>query len=68
MLDRLSRPQGLIKLHEGVLCQIFREVVGRLLTQYEVDPKAVSSCIETWCNARLAGPSAQELAEREGTA
>ena len=32
-----------------------------------VEPKAVLACVETWCKTRLAGPSAQELAEREGT-
>jgi hypothetical protein len=59
--------------HDEQLCKLIQcllgpNAFGRLLKQHEVDPKAVSSCIETWCKARLAGPSAQELAEREGTA
>jgi hypothetical protein len=42
--------------------------LGGFLTQHNVDPKAVQSCVEAWCKARLAGPTAEELAEREGTA
>jgi hypothetical protein len=49
-------------------CLLGPNSLGRLLAQHEVDPKAVLSCIETWCKARLAGPTAKELAEREGTA
>jgi hypothetical protein len=49
-------------------CLLGPNAFGRLLTQHNIDPKAVSYCIETWCKSKLAGPSAQELAEREGTA
>ena len=49
-------------------CLLGPNSLGRLLAQHEVDPKAVLSCVQTWCKARLAGPSAKELAEREGTA
>jgi hypothetical protein len=61
------------KAHDEQLCKLLLcllgpHAFGRLLAQHEVDPKAVGACIETWCKARLAGPSAQELAEREGTA
>jgi hypothetical protein len=42
--------------------------LGRFLTEHNIDPKAVSSCVETWCKSRLAGPTPKELAEREGTA
>jgi hypothetical protein len=51
-----------------IQCLLGPKSFGRLLAQHEVDLKAVSSCVETWCKARLAGPTAQELAEREGTA
>jgi hypothetical protein len=61
------------KAHDEDLCKLIHCLLGpnsfgRLLAQHEIDPKAVLSCIETWCKARLAGPTAQELAEREGTA
>ncbi|MCU1260904.1 MAG: common central of tyrosinase protein, partial [Bryobacterales bacterium] len=60
------------KAHDEDLCKLLHCLLGpnsfgRLLAQHEIDPKAVLSCIETWCKARLAGPTAQELAEREGT-
>jgi hypothetical protein len=60
------------KAHDEQLCKLIECLLspksfGRLLATHEVDPKAVSSCVETWCKARLAGPSPQELAEREGT-
>jgi hypothetical protein len=49
-------------------CLLGPNSLGRILAQHDVDPKAVLSCIEMWCKARLSGPTAQELAEREGTA
>ncbi len=60
------------KAHDEELCKLIHCLLGpnsfgRLLAQHEVDPKAVLSCVETWCKSRLAGPTAQELAEREGT-
>ena len=61
------------KAHDENLCKLIEcllgpKSIGRLLTQHNVDPKAVLSCVESWCKAELSGPSAQELAEREGTA
>jgi Mg-chelatase subunit ChlD len=51
-----------------ILCLLGPGAFGRFLTEHNVDPKAVSSCVETWCKSRLSGPTPQELAEREGTA
>jgi hypothetical protein len=56
--------EGLCKLIE---CLLGPRSLGEFLTKNGVEPKAVMACVETWCKARLAGPSAQELAEREGT-
>jgi hypothetical protein len=60
------------KDHGRELCQLIEcllrpKSLGEFLMKQGIDPKAVQSCVETWCKARLAGPSAQELAEREGT-
>jgi hypothetical protein len=49
-------------------CLLGQRSLGGFLAQHDVDPKAVQSCVEAWCKARLAGPTAKELAEREGTA
>jgi hypothetical protein len=57
--------QDLCKLME---CLLRPDSFGRFLEQHKVGPKAVLSCVETWCKARLAGPAKEELAEREGTA
>ena len=59
--------------HDEQLCRLIECLLspaafGRYLTQHEVDPKAVWSCVERWCKAKTAGPTPQELAEREGTA
>jgi len=61
------------KAHDEQLCKLIECLLspksfGKFLAKHEIDPKGVWSCVETWCKARLAGPSAQELAEREGTA
>ena len=56
---------------DEALCRLIECLLGsfgRFLTQHNIDPKAVQSCVDAWCKARLAGPTAQELAEREGTA
>jgi hypothetical protein len=63
--SRKGHDENLCKLME---CLLGPKSIGRLLTQHNVDPKAVLSCVENWCKAELSGPSAQELAEREGTA
>ncbi len=60
------------RAHDEELCRLIEcllgpNSLGRFLSQHNVDPKAVWSCVEVWCKARLAGPTAQELAEREGT-
>jgi hypothetical protein len=49
-------------------CLLGPHAFGNVLKRQEVDPKAVWSCVESWCKNRLAGPTPQELAEREGTA
>jgi hypothetical protein len=59
------------KAADEALCRLIECLLGQLggfLTQHNVNPKAVQSCVEAWCKARLAGPTAKELAEREGTA
>ncbi|MFT0174274.1 tyrosinase family protein [Paraburkholderia mimosarum] len=60
-----ARDEELCRL---IQCLLGPKSLGHLLLERGVDPKAVASCFETWCKARLAGPTAQELAEREGTA
>lgn len=63
--DPVQQDDNLCKL---ILCLLGPKSLGGYLTQHGVDPKAVQACVETWCKARMAGPTAQELAEREGTA
>lgn len=58
--------------HDEDLCKLIEcllepRSLGGFLTKNGIDPKAVTTCLEKWCEAKLAGPSAQELAEREGT-
>jgi hypothetical protein len=60
------------KDHDEALCKLIECLLGprsfgEFLLKNGVDPKAVLACVETWCKARLAGPTAQELAEREGS-
>jgi hypothetical protein len=47
-------------------CLLGTGVLGRFLAEHNIDPNAVRSCIERWCKERLAGPSRQELEQREG--
>jgi hypothetical protein len=61
------------KGHDEDLCKLLEcllrpDSFGRFLEHHKVDPKAVLCCVETWCKARLAGPTKEELEEREGTA
>jgi hypothetical protein len=62
--DTKGHDEDLCKLIE---CLLGPRSLGELLTKNGIEPKAVMTCVEMWCKARLAGPSAQELAEREGT-
>jgi hypothetical protein len=60
------------KGHDTDLCKLLECLLrpnsfGHFLEDHKVDPKAVLGCVETWCKARLAGPTKEELAEREGT-
>jgi hypothetical protein len=58
------------KAHDEELCRLIECLLGPfgpLLSKHNVDPKAVRSCVEAWCKIRLAGPTQQEIAEREGT-
>jgi|GEM_PF-1369190 len=59
-----ARDEQLCRLIE---CLLGPNAFGHLLEQHKADPKSVWSCVEHWCKSRLAGPTAQELAEREGT-
>ncbi|KAH0558735.1 hypothetical protein GP486_004621 [Trichoglossum hirsutum] len=49
-------------------CLLSPNAFGQVLEEHKVDPKTVLTCVETWCKANHAGPTKQELAEREGTA
>ena len=58
--------------HDKQLCDLLEcllgpNALGRFLSEHNVDPNAVRGCIERWCKQRLAGPSEEELREREGT-
>jgi hypothetical protein len=58
--------------NDELLCQLLEcllgpNALGRLLSEHNVDPNAVRACIERWCKQRLAGPTEQELRQREGT-
>jgi Mg-chelatase subunit ChlD len=58
--------------HDEQLCQLLEcllgpNALGRFLSQHNIEPNAVRSCIERWCKQRLAGPSKEELQQREGT-
>ena len=64
-LTERARAGGLKLTGEGGL--LGPRSLGEFLMKNGVNPKAVLACIETWCKTRLAGPTAQELAEREGT-
>jgi hypothetical protein len=57
-----------IQLCRLIECLLGPKSLGGFLTHNHIDPKAVQACVEAWCKARLAGPTPQELAEREGTA
>ncbi|RKK66396.1 hypothetical protein BFJ69_g15447 [Fusarium oxysporum] len=57
--------EDLCKLME---CLLGPNSLGRILQKNDVDPKVVLGCVESYCKARLAGPTKEELAEREGTA
>jgi hypothetical protein len=48
-------------------CLLGQTALGRFLSEHNVDPNTVRACIERWCKQRLAGPSAEELQQREGT-
>jgi hypothetical protein len=58
--------------HDEQLCQLLECLLGpnsfgRLLSEHNIDPNSVRACIERWCKQRQAGPSAEELRQREGT-
>jgi hypothetical protein len=55
------------QLCELLMCLLRPEVLGRFLSEHQVDPKAVQACIDKWCKERPAPPSEEELREREGT-
>jgi hypothetical protein len=60
-----ARDQELCRL---IQCLLGPKSLGGFLAQQGIESKALSQCFEMWCRGRLAGPTAQELAEREGTA
>ena len=49
-------------------CLLSPNALGRLLSEHNIDANVVRACIERWCKQRQAGPSAEVLREREGTA
>ncbi len=60
------------RAHDKQLCDLLEcllgpNALGRFLSEHNVDPNAVRNCVERWCKQRLAGPSEEELREREGT-
>jgi hypothetical protein len=60
------------KGHDQNLCRLIDcllgpKSLGTFLTQHGIDTNSVRSCVDFWCKASLAGPTPQELAEREGT-
>ncbi|KAJ5462121.1 common central of tyrosinase domain-containing protein [Penicillium desertorum] len=57
--------EDLCKLTE---CLLGTNSLGRILQKNDVDPQVVLDCVQNYCKARLAGPTKEELAEREGTA
>jgi hypothetical protein len=66
------RSEPSTRANDEQLCQLLEcllgpNVLGRFLSEHNVDPNAVRGCIESWCKQRLAGPSAEELRQREGT-
>lgn len=62
--DTKGHDQDLCRL---IACLLGPRSLGEFLMKHGIEPKAVLACVEAWCKARLAGPSARELAEREGT-
>lgn len=61
------------RTHDKQLCDLLEcllgpNALGRFLSEHNVDSNTVRVCIERWCKQRLAGPSEEELREREGTA
>ena len=59
------RDEDLCRLME---CLLGPNSLGRILQKNDVDPKVVLRCVKNYCKARLAGPTEEELADREGTA
>jgi Common central domain of tyrosinase/von Willebrand factor type A domain len=51
-----------------VKCLLRPDSFGHVLEEHGVNPKAVIHCVESWCKAKQAGPTKEELAQREGTA
>jgi hypothetical protein len=47
-------------------CVLGPNALGRWLTEQHIDPGTLQKCVETWCAARLAPPTAEELRQREG--
>jgi Common central domain of tyrosinase/von Willebrand factor type A domain len=48
-------------------CLLGPNALGRFLVEQHIDASLIQKCVAQWCQARLAPPSAEELAEREGT-
>lgn len=48
-------------------CLLGQNALGRFFSEHNIDPNEIRSCIERWCRQRLAGPSKEELQQREGT-
>jgi hypothetical protein len=59
-----SQDEALCRL---LSCLLSPDALGRLFTAQHIDPAVLQKCVATWCEARLAPPSAEELRQREGT-
>jgi hypothetical protein len=49
-------------------CLLGPNALGGFLSKHNINPNGIRACIDRWCKERLAGPSAEELRQREGTA
>jgi hypothetical protein len=59
------------RAQDEALCGLFEcllksDALGRWLAEQHIDPASLQKCVEAWCKARLAPPTAEELRQREG--
>lgn len=58
-----SQDEALCRL---LSCLLSPDALGRVFASQHIDPALIQKCVATWCEARLAPPSADELRQREG--